>query len=417
MKKINILKLFAAALVFFTACEPTEDTPGVNNPEELVGNWLQTDIEAGMEITVNTAQNIFDPFSPGTGSGITIAGDGITETLNYLSPIFMFMDDDCPEMDCMDDGQKFYFAAQNLDWSTLMEPGAAIGQTLKTFLILADHDYDEYGAMMDTLITRAVYFEWVIQDSFDIFPEENERPDIFYMADEVIDFTIDTTALKLTLNNLKMIYGDLTTDSSEWDSIGWDSTRWVIANGDLASAEFNIAANTPTAIEFHFWDDKEMGGAPVSIELFADGTMEMEEFYWECDMMDDCEEVTENISGEWWIEGLDTLILELPAFEDEPIDTVELIYFVSGNDLTVVHRENPCDWEDEYWTKEDCMNDFENELMGMESGSLSELEIITTVEFTKSSAAAKIIPRKIIGEKQNLERIKNQLEQLIKYIK
>jgi len=416
MNKINILKLFAASLVFFTACESTEETPGVNNPEELIGNWLQSDIEAGMEITVNSAQTIFDPFSAGTGSGITITGDGITETLNYLSPMFMFMDDDCQEMDCMDDGPKFIFAAQNLDWSTFMEPGAAIGQTLKTFLIMADHDYDEYGSMLDTLITRAVYFEWVIQDSFDIFLEENEEPDIFYIADEVIDFTFDTTTLEVTLDNLKLIYGNMT-DSSEWDSIGWDSTRWVIANGDLTPATYSIAANSPTGIEFPFWDDKEMGGAPLSIELFADGTMEMEEYYYDCDMMDDCEWVNETINGEWWTEGLDTLILELPEFEDEPIDTVNLIYFVSGNDLTVVHRENPCDWEDEYWTKEDCMNDFENGLMGMESGSLSELEIITTVEFTKSSAAAKITPRKFIGEKQNLERIKNQLEQLIKYIK
>lgn len=418
MKQINLFKLVIASIVFFAACETTEDEPGVNNPEELVGNWQQTDIEAGMEITVSSGQTVLDPVSPGNGSGITITGSGINETLNYLSPFFMFMNDDCEGMDCGEDEPKLLFAAQNLGWDVLFDPAEAIGQTLKIFLIMDDHDDDYYhdGTMVDSIITRAVYFEMVIQDSNDFFFEDRP-PDVFYMADEVTDFTFDTTTFQLNLNNLTLIYGDVdSTDSSDWDII-WDSTRSIIASGDLAPDTYNISANTPTAVEFPFWDDKDMGGAPVSIELFDDGTMDMVEVYWDCDFNDNCEWVTENISGEWWTEGLDTLILELPAYEDEPIDTVELIYIVSGNNLTVVHRENPCDYEDEYYSKEECMTDFENGLFGLESGTLSDLEIITKVEFTKSAAAARLANKAVMRNIQESMKFKKYLENLKKYLK
>ncbi|MEE8335919.1 MAG: hypothetical protein V3S48_05735, partial [Candidatus Neomarinimicrobiota bacterium] len=233
MKHINLFNLVIASIVFFAACETTEDEPGVNNPEELVGNWQQSDIEAGLEITVSSSQTVLDPVSPGSGSGISITGSGINETLEYLSPMFMFGDDDCGESDCGEDEPKFLFAAQNLGWDVMFDPIAVIGQTLKIFLIMDDHEHDYYhdGTMIDSIITRAVYFEWVIQDTNDFFLFD-KPPDKFYMAEEDLVYSFDTTNLKLIVDSQELFSVVFDSISIDEDTLIWDSTSSVIVNGD-----------------------------------------------------------------------------------------------------------------------------------------------------------------------------------------
>lgn len=68
-----------------------------------------------------------------------------------------------------------------------------------------------------------------------------------------------------------------------------------------------------------------------------------------------------------------------------------MIYLVSGSDLTLVYKEYPCeDMEDEYYTEEQCMEDFEHMFFGLQEGSLSSVEMKMNIQYKKNDAMGRI---------------------------
>ncbi len=401
-----MIKLFfrtgvIAGLIFFTSCDLNnqEDT-GQNNPAELVGKWERSELQVGLEVTTNSQQDILDLGSAGTGGGITITGDNVNETLQYINPIFIFMMMDSTGMDMnngngMDQGPRFLFAAQNLDWSVYQRPEDFFGQRLKMFVLMEDHIYDPVGnSMMDSLISRAVYFEWTINDT-DAFFMDNQPPDSMYMAEGNVNYTLDTLSHQLTVSNLNLYFARFSVlvdnDSAYQDTIEWDSSRAVTASGTLAPATLSIPANTPTMMTTPFFDEKQVEGPPVSVDLHDDGSMDFVEVLIEYDQDGNKNEVTNYLTGNWWTEGADTLVMVINDPQIGP-DTVDLNYSLSGTELMVVHKEDPCDpvMNDNY-PRENCMADFEQAMVGLQTGSLEKIFVVMNVKFLKLTTG-KIAP-------------------------
>jgi len=292
----------------------------------------------------------------------------------------------------MDQGPRFLFAAQNLDWSVYQKPEDFFGQRLKMFVLMEDHAYDHMGnPMMDSTFTRAVYFEWTINDT-DAFFMDDQPPDSMYMAEENVDYTLDTLTHQLTVTNLSLYFARFSVlvdnDSAYADTIEWDSSRVVTVSGSLAPATFSVPAHTPTMMTTPFFDEKQVEGPPISVDLHEDGSMDFVEVVIEYDNEGNGTEVTNYLTGDWWTEGADTLVMVINDPQIGP-DTVDLQYSLSGSELMVVHREDPCDpMMNDNYPRNECMADFERGLVGLQPGSLDEIWIIMNLKFMKTSSSA-----------------------------
>ncbi len=400
MKKFTVITLFSLILLILQGCETVEEENGKNIPLDLVAQWELFDFQIGFEIMTNSSQNLIDFSTRGVGIGLNINGDNRNENLTYINPMFMFfdmMEDSNDHMDNdNDEDPNFLFAAQNLDWSAFTKPEDFIGEQLKMFLLFEDHEHDYYhdGTMVDTTIVRAVYFEWVINDTSDFFMGD-KPPDSLYIAEESVDFTFDESTHELTLNNLTLYFARIEiledTDSTYRDTVYWDSTRTVVASGNLAPATISVSANTPTIVATPFFNDEMEDGPPQIVDLHDDGTVDLVETYWECDEFDNCNEITEYPTGEWWTEGTDSLIIAI-EYPGEGIDTIDLQYLVSSTDLALVFKEFPCeDIEDEFFTEEQCMEEIEHMLIGLQEGSLSSVEMIMNIQYKKNNTLGRIV--------------------------
>lgn len=385
MNPQHILKIFLVLLFGLMGCEPIEEEDGKNNPENLVGKWIGKSIQVGFEITTNSDQEFVDLSKAGIGSGISISGNNQNENLQYINPMFMMGPDD-ENGGGNNDGPDFLFAAQNLDWAALRNPQDLIGQTLKMFVLMEDYEriHRNDGTEKDTMVNRGAYFQWVINDSSNFFMGDRP-PDSLYLADRVnpSDFTMDTTNHKLTLNDLSLYFATFIQLPNDRDSLSWDSSRVTIASGDLMPATITIPSNTPTILATPFMEEEMIEGPPEEIDLMDDGTMEMKDTFLDCDDDGNCNPVTEHLSGEWWTEGPDTLILAITESSGF-LDTVDLQYVVTANDLKVIHREDPC--EDDEWNSEhECMTEISRGFIGLNPNSITSLEIIMNLAFDKST--------------------------------
>jgi hypothetical protein len=238
-------------------------------------------------------------------------------------------------------------------------------------------------------------------------------PDSLYLADRVnpADFTLDTTNHKLTLNNLSLYFVTFIQLPNDHDSLSWDSSKVTVASGDLMPATISILNDTPTIVATPFIEEEMIEGPPEEIDLLNDGTMEMKDTYLDCDHDGNCNSVTEHLSGEWWTEGSDTLVLVINE-SDGFSDTVDLQYVVTTNDLKIIHRENPC--EDEEWISEnECMTEMSRGFIGLHPNSITSLEIVMNLAFNKSTAASAIPSNMINAKKINfnpvwLKQIRNK---------
>jgi len=371
-------------------CELVEEEDEKNNPAELVGKWAIDSAQAGLEITTNSNQEFIDLSKPGIGSGLSIAGDDVNENLKYLNPFFMFFEsDDNNNQNGEDDRPEFFYAAQNLDLTLFQDPSDLIGQTMKLFLLFEDHDHihNDDGTERDTTVIRAAYSQWVINDSNDFFTGDRP-PDSLYLADRVnpTDFTLDTTNNKLVLNNMSLYFAEFIYISDMEDSLDWDSSRVVVASGDLMPATFSISPNDPTLIATPFIDE-DFAEGPTELDIQDDGKITITEIYNDCDEMGNCSDVTEHYGGEWWTEGADTIIVVVTE-DDGSLDTVELQYMVTANDLNIVLREDPCEHDDEEYSDEECMEDIMRGLIGLQPSSITSLELILKFAFKKSAATS-----------------------------
>ncbi len=395
MKTRTLFLLIPLLFIVFPACELTEEEEnGQNNPTELVGKWNRESIKVGLEVVTNSNQSLVDISKPGVGSGISIVGDNLNESLKHINPMFMFFkpDDDNGGPNGNDNGEPhFFFAVQNLDWTVFEKPEDFIGQSLKMFLMMKDKEWRHHpdGTEMDTIVTRAVYFEWIINDTSNFFMGDRP-PDSLYIADRVdtSSYSFDKETHELVLSNISLYFAEIHVISESEDSLVWDSSRVSVASGNLKPATFSINANTPTLVSTPKFKEGMSEGPPESVDLHDDGTLDLVDIYLECDDYGNCNEVTEYLTGDWWTEGLDTLILAITESDGE-IDTVDLKYLVAGNELNIVHRENPC-VEDDYWESEDeCLRDMERGLIGIQQGSLTSMEMVMNLTFKKESVAGK----------------------------
>ncbi|MEA1882563.1 MAG: hypothetical protein U9N31_09220 [Candidatus Marinimicrobia bacterium] len=391
MKRNNRFLIIFGLIIGFTGCELVEEEDGKNNPEELVGKWTREGLQVGLEITTNSDQEFIDLSKPGIGSGLSIVGDNHNENLKYINPMFMFdMRDEEDDED--DDGPDFFFAAQNLDWTAFRNPKDFVGQTLKMFVMMEDKEtiHNDDGSFTDTIVTRAAYFQWVVNDSSNFFMGDRP-PDSLYLADWVnpADFTMDTNNNKLELNNMSLYFAEIIQLPNNDDSLKWDSSRVTIASGDLMPATFTIPNNTPTIVATPFMDEEMMEGPPEMLDLQDGGKLELKDTFLDCDDFGNCDTMTVYSAGEWWTEGADTLILAV-NFENEGIDTIDLKYLVTANDLKIVYKENPCEYEEDWETDEECIDEISRELIGLQPTSVTSLEIVMNLAFKK--VAANTIP-------------------------
>ncbi len=401
MKHHTQLIIVFSLFIGFMGCKLAEEDDGKNNPKELVGKWYREGLQVGLEITTNSNQEFIDLFKPGVGSGLSIAGDNQNENLKYINPMFMFerMDDDVDEDD---DGPDFFFAAQNLDWTLFRNPSDLVGQTLKMFVLMEDENiiHHDDGSETDTTVVRAAYFQWVITDTSNFFMGDRP-PDSLYLADRVdpADFSLDTTTQKLILNDISLYFAEFVRFGIDQDSLKWDSSRVTVASGDLMPATFSIPANTPTLVAPPFMDEEMMQGPPEELDLQEDGKLELKDTFLDCDDYGNCDTITVHLAGEWWTEGTDTLIMAVKE-PNGNIDTVDLQYVVTANDLKIIHREDPCEDDDESESEADCREEIAMGLIGLQPSSVTSLEVVMNLVFKKATVTSIIPANSLKGSRQ-----------------
>lgn len=390
---------------------------GMAVDELLLGKWDREDFDMSLEITTNSDQELVDLKHAGSGSGLALSGNA-EGLLNYINPMFLFkppgecFDEttdewiDIPDsVECENAGYNWrtydpdmgpIFAAQNLSLAEFIDdPEALIGQTVQFFELFRDHE--KHGPQdRDTIITRAVVVEWVIEDPYEPWFKDEGPPDSLYLNEDP-QYTLDPLTNQLTLDNLTLYrayFEQREDEHGHHDSLtGWDSTKTVTLNGNLAPVYNTIAANTPTNIMFPFFkDEMEDGGPPNWLEFFEDGTVMGEETWLECEHINGtevCSTVTETFEDEWFTEGDSLIIVE--EWDEGGVtynDTILLDYNLeSDGRMRLFHREDWCEMdefdEQEGWTTEGCLREHEW-MFGFDEGSLESVIMEMEIFYRKA---------------------------------
>jgi len=297
--KIIYIIIFSIALFLIPACE--DDGGELNLPDELVGNWNLSEMDASLVIGSNLAQTGVDMFSKGQSAiqvtGQVGAGGGPPNVeLAYMLP--MEMDEEESE------GPSPSVVLTN---QPISDSAGETGPNFPMFMLMLEEgeSSQEKTAMM------------MVQLS------ETEQTKLYA---NLSDFVLDESNFSLAMTNDTLF--SLNMSSGEMDT-----TKYFILDGTFKASTIPFAVSDSNEVAFPMLEADFMD-ENMTILMEKDGTITTS--------FTEDDGFTETDKGEWYVSN-DNVLVMVFEYEDGEIDTLAMPYSFSGSQLQLTMYENFCE--------------------------------------------------------------------------
>jgi hypothetical protein len=294
--KIIYIIIFSIALFLIPACE--DDGGELNLPDELVGNWNLSEMDASLVIGSNLAQTGVDMFSKGQ-SAIQVKGQGAgppNVELAYMLPIEEMNEDES-------EGPSTSVVLTNQPISE-----GETGPTFPVFMLMLEEgeSSQEKIAMMSVQLS--------------------ETDQKIYV--NLSDFVLDESNFSLTMTNDTLFL------LNSWPASGeLDTTKYFILDGTFKASTIPFAVSDSNEVAFPMLEADFMD-ENMTILMEKDGTITTS--------FTEDDGFTETDKGEWYVSN-DNVLVMVFEYEDGEIDTLAMPYSFSGSQLQLTRYENFCE--------------------------------------------------------------------------